>query len=70
MQTDPGFDALCDEYAAVSKRLEELTQRELTQRELTQREGAEPTISTTALQKRRAAIEEELLAVIEGYRPV
>jgi uncharacterized protein YdcH (DUF465 family) len=58
MQTDPVFDALCEEYATVSKALEELTRMK--------GQG----LNTTALRERHAAVEEELLTVIEGYRPV
>jgi uncharacterized protein YdcH (DUF465 family) len=60
MQTDPRFDALCEEYATVGNQLDELTRSKY------------PIADSQAseLQKRRVALEEELLATIEGYRPV
>jgi uncharacterized protein YdcH (DUF465 family) len=60
MRSDPKFDALCEEYASISKELEQLTQMK----------GQDVTAKTTALRKQLVAIEEEVLTVIEGYRPV
>jgi uncharacterized protein YdcH (DUF465 family) len=52
--TDPGFDALCDEYREVIERLEGI-------------EGLE--VEVKRLEERRARLEEDLLMHIEGYQP-
>ena len=52
------FEALCQEYANTSSELEHLTGPN--------KPGA---IVSDALQKRRIALEEEILARIEGYTP-
>jgi uncharacterized protein YdcH (DUF465 family) len=54
---DAGFDALCQEYQQTEQELRDLEQKEAAA------EAAE-------LRHRHEAIEEELLARIEGYRPV
>jgi uncharacterized protein YdcH (DUF465 family) len=54
------FDALCEEYANISKELEDLAKLE----------GPEVAVQADGLRKRRMAIEEELLTTIEGYRPI
>ena len=59
MQTDLAFDALCQEYASINKKLEEVPQMK----------SQDVTVQRETLRKRRVAIEEELLTVIEGYRP-
>jgi uncharacterized protein YdcH (DUF465 family) len=59
MQTNPNFDALCEEYATVSKELEELARAK----------NSDAPIQANALQKRRMAVEEALLTMIEGYQP-
>ena len=60
MRADPEFDALCEEYASIRKELEQLTQTM----------GPDVAPETTALRERLVAVEEEVLTVIEGYRPV
>jgi uncharacterized protein YdcH (DUF465 family) len=60
MQTDPRFDALCHEYAIVGRELESLTRLK----------SSGLAVQATELQKRRLALEEELLTTMEGYRPV
>jgi hypothetical protein len=52
-------DALCEEYATVSKELEELARAK----------NSDAAIQANALQKRRMAVEEALLTMIEGYQP-
>jgi hypothetical protein len=54
------FEALCQEYAKTSQELEDLAK-------LTRPDSA---IQADALRKRRVAVEEEILATIEGYNPV
>jgi uncharacterized protein YdcH (DUF465 family) len=53
------FEALCLEYTIVNDKLTALAQTS----------GMDVTASTSALAKRRTAIEEELLTAIEGYSP-
>jgi hypothetical protein len=53
------FDTLCQEYASIGKELEDLAKRK----------SAEVAVQADGLRKPRMAIEEELLTVIEGYRP-
>jgi uncharacterized protein YdcH (DUF465 family) len=60
MQTDPKFASLCEEYVGIANKLEGLSQMR----------EAGATVETIALEKRYAEVEEELLTVIEGYRPV
>ena len=53
------FEALCQKYANAGRELEHLTR--LTKRDLI--------IVADTLQKRRMALEEEILTRIEGYKP-
>ena len=53
------FEALCQEYANAGRELEHLTR-------LTKRDAI---IVADTLQKRRLALEEEILTRIEGYKP-
>lgn len=53
------FEALCQEYANTGRELERLTR-------LTKRDAI---IVADALEKRRVALEEEILTRIEGYEP-
>jgi hypothetical protein len=55
--TDPGFDALCDEYREVIERLDGLDGLD----------GFEAEVKR--LEERRARLEEDLLMHIEGYQP-
>jgi uncharacterized protein YdcH (DUF465 family) len=57
VERDAGFDALCQEYQQTEQELHHLEQ-----------EGA--VAEAAELRHRYEAIEEELLARIEGYRPV
>jgi hypothetical protein len=56
----PEFDALCTEYASLSISLDDLARAK----------GPDVTARADALRKRIAAIEEQLITVIEGYTPV
>lgn len=58
-ESSPKFEALCLEYAIVNDKLTALAQTS----------GMDVTARTSALAKRRTAIEEELLTAIEGYSP-
>jgi uncharacterized protein YdcH (DUF465 family) len=57
IKRDAGFDALCQEYQQTEQELRQIEQ-----------EGA--AAEAAELRHRHEAIEEELLARIEGYRPV
>lgn len=57
--TNPAFDTLCEEYATINDKLDALAQVQ----------GADAPARASALRERRMTIEEELLTVIEGYRP-
>jgi hypothetical protein len=57
IQESREFAALCQEYLNTSQELAYFTKQK------------EPAIQTDALQKRRMAIEEEILTRIEGYKP-
>jgi hypothetical protein len=59
LDTDPRFDALCEEYMSISRQLEELTQQESTN----------ASARVGILQARCIGLEEELVTAIEGYRP-
>ena len=60
IRNDRDFNALCDEYAEIDKELQRLAKLK------------DPTAAVEAdgLQKRRMAVEEELLTLMEGYQPV
>jgi uncharacterized protein YdcH (DUF465 family) len=60
IRKDRGFDALCQEYADTAKELEKLMKQ------------MDPDAATQAdgLRQRYVAVEEELLTIIEGYRPL
>lgn len=60
MRTDPAFDALCQEY--------KLSADELRRLELAG--GSTADAEANWLRQRRAGLEQEILATIEGYRPV
>jgi hypothetical protein len=53
------FEVLCQEYANTSQELEDLTRVNKT----------DAVVLADALQKRRMAVEEEILTRIEGYKP-
>ncbi len=57
IQESREFEALCQEYMNTSQELGYFTKRR------------EPAIQADALQKRRIAVEEEILTRIEGYKP-
>jgi uncharacterized protein YdcH (DUF465 family) len=57
VERDTGFDALCQEYQQTEQELRQLEQK-----------GA--AAEAAELRHRYEAIEQELLARIEGYRPV
>jgi uncharacterized protein YdcH (DUF465 family) len=59
IKSDPTFDSLCQEYKDIGDDLRRL-ERKPDPRARTEAEG---------LKMRRQAVEEELLARIEGYRP-
>jgi hypothetical protein len=59
IQDSRGFETLCQDYSNTSRELGDVLK--LKQRDL----AAE----ADALQKRRTAVEEEILATIEGYEP-
>ncbi len=59
IKSDPAFDSLCQEYKDIGDELRRL-ERERNPGAATEAEG---------LKMRRQAVEEELLARIEGYRP-
>jgi uncharacterized protein YdcH (DUF465 family) len=60
IKRDTGFDALCQEYQQTEHELHDLEQK-----------GAPVAAAEAAeLRHRYEAVEEELLARIEGYRPV
>ena len=60
IRSEPGFEALCQEYRQTEQELHRLGD-----------EGAaEGAAEAAELRHRYEAIEEELLARIEGYRPV
>jgi uncharacterized protein YdcH (DUF465 family) len=54
------FDALCQEYADTTKELEALTKRQ----------NSDSADQANALRKRCTEIEDQILTMIEGYRPV
>ncbi|MBV8092473.1 MAG: hypothetical protein JO110_04420 [Acetobacteraceae bacterium] len=54
------FDALCQEYANTTKELESLPKPQ----------NADSADQANALRKRCTEIEEQILTMIEGYRPV
>lgn len=58
-QTNPAFDVLCEEYNVVGSKLEKLMQTK----------DSDASTRMNSLRARRVAIEEELITVIEGYRP-
>lgn len=60
MQTDPRFDALCEEYAKLGDKIDELIRLK----------RSRAMVQASELQKRRMALEEELLTTMEGYQPV
>ena len=60
MQSDAAFDALCEEYRESA---EELSRLELVG-------GSAAGSEANWLKRRRCSLEEEILAMIEGYRPV
>jgi uncharacterized protein YdcH (DUF465 family) len=60
MRTDSRFDALCEEYAKLGEKIDELAQLK----------RSRAMIQASELQKCRVALEEELLTTIEGYQPV
>jgi uncharacterized protein YdcH (DUF465 family) len=55
--TNPGFDALCDEYRDVIERLGQIERLESLEAEVKR------------LEERKAELEEDLLMHIEGYEP-
>lgn len=55
-----GFDALCQEYADIGKELEQLTKRK----------DPDAAIEADGLRQRWVAVEEELLTIMEGYKPI
>lgn len=59
VKSDPTFDSLCQEYKDLGDELRRL-ERQPDRAAATEAEG---------LKMRRGAVEEELLARIEGYRP-
>jgi hypothetical protein len=59
VEGNPDFDALCHEYASTSKELDELAKLM----------GPDVAIQAGALRNRRRVVEEEILTMIEGYRP-
>jgi len=60
IRNHPDFDALCEEYAEIDKELKRLVQLK----------DAAAAAQSDSLQKRRMAIEEELLTLMEGHQPV
>jgi uncharacterized protein YdcH (DUF465 family) len=59
IERDPTFAALCREYRQTEEELQQL-----------EREGDNAAEKTAELRQRHAQIEDELLARIEGYRPL
>lgn len=57
---DHYFDALCQEYGDIGREFDNTSDTP----------DAEAAALADALRKRRTAIEEELLTIIEGYQPV
>jgi hypothetical protein len=57
IQENREFEALCQEYMNTGQELGHLAKLK------------EPAIQADALQKRRMAVEEEILTRIEGYKP-
>jgi hypothetical protein len=60
MQTHPTFDALCQEYKLSADEL----------RRLETIGGSMAHAEANWLTQRRACLEQEILATIEGYRPI
>lgn len=60
VHADRSFDALCQEY---KESADELRRLELTG-------GSVATSESNWLKRRRSCLEDEILALIEGYRPV
>jgi len=60
IRKDRSFDALCQEYADTGKELERLIKLK----------NSDAALQADGLRQRYVAVEEELLTIIEGYRPV
>lgn len=54
------FDALCQEYADIGKELERLTKRQ----------DPDAVMEADGLRQRGVAVEEALLTMMEGYKPI
>lgn len=54
------FDALCQEYADIGKELERLTKRQ----------DPDAAMEADGLRQRGVAVEEALLTMMEGYKPI